>query len=81
MAITLLVHMTGEEAVLCETEQLPAPIDSSLIVTNMRKRDGKDVAFLEANVKSVILPLARINFIEVLQTGEQDEEIIGFARD
>lgn len=81
MAITLLVHMTGEEAVLCETDQLPDPGDSSLMVTNMRKRDGKDVTFLEANVQSVILPLARINFIEVLQTGEQDEEIIGFARD
>lgn len=33
------------------------------------------------NVKYVIFPLARINFIEVLQSGEQDEEIIGFARD
>lgn len=81
MAITILVHLTGEEAVLCETEQLPGPADSSLTVTNLRKRDGKDVNFLEANVASVILPLGRINFIEVLQSGEVDEEIIGFARD
>ena len=80
MAITILVHLTGEEAVLCETDQLPGPGDSSISVTNVRKRDGKDVNFLEVTVKSVIFPLARINFIEVLQTG-QDEEIIGFARD
>ncbi len=81
MAITILVHLVGEEAVLCETEQLPGVTDSSISVANVRKRDGKDVNFLEMNVKYVIFPLARINFIEVLQSGEQDEEIIGFARD
>lgn len=81
MAITILVHLIGEEAVLCETEQLPGVTDSSISVANVRKRDGKDVNFLEMNVKYVIFPLARINFIEVLQSGEQDEEIIGFARD
>lgn len=81
MAITILIHLVGEEAVLCETEQLPGVTDSSISVANVRKRDGKDVNFLEMNVKYVIFPLARINFIEVLQSGEQDEEIIGFARD
>jgi hypothetical protein len=81
MAITIMVHLIGEEAVMCETNQLPGPADSSLLVTNLRKRDGKDVSFLELNVKSVLFPLARINFIEVLQSGEEDEEIIGFARD
>ena len=81
MAITILIHLTGEEAVMCETDQLPGPADTSFVATNLRKRDGKDVNFLEANVKSVIFPLNRINFIEVLQGAEQDEEIIGFARD
>lgn len=81
MAITILVHLVGEEAVMCETEQLPGVTDSNISVANVRKRDGKDVNFLEMNVKYVIFPLARINFIEVLQSGEQDEEIIGFARD
>lgn len=80
MAYTLLMHLVGEEAFLCEADQLPNPDDTTLVVSNLRRRDGKDVNFLDSSVKSVIFPLARINFIEVMQA-EEEEEIVGFARD
>ncbi len=81
MATTVLIHLTGEEAILCDAEQLPEPSDSTITVTNVRKRDGKDVNFLEPNVKSVIFPMTRINFIEILQGEESDEKILSFVRE
>ena len=76
----VLVHISGEDPVMGEMENLPAPADLSVTVKNPRRRDGKDVHYLEANVTTVIWPMNRINFIEVLPTGEE-EDIIGFVRE
>lgn len=80
MAYTVLIHIQNEEAVVGEIEDLPSPTDTNISVQNPRKRDGKDLPFLQTEVTSVIWPWTRINFIEVLPSGE-DDEIIGFVRE
>lgn len=77
---TILVHIANEDPVVGETEKLPEATDTMVMVKNPRRRDGKDLFFLEANVSTVIWPLWRIVFIEVMPTGEE-EEIIGFVRE
>lgn len=77
---TVLIHIQNEDPVLCEMDELPSKGDLLLIVKNPRRKDGKDLMYLDANVTTVIWPVARINFIEVIPTGE-DEEIIGFVRE
>ena len=52
----------------------------SITVTNPRRKDGKDLPYLEGNVVTVVWPLHRINFIEMLPTRE-DEKLIGFVRE
>jgi hypothetical protein len=47
---------------------------------NPRKRDGKDVDYLQQNVNTIILPLHRVTFIEVM-TDEREEEIETFIRE
>ena len=47
---------------------------------NPRLRDGKDVRFLAPNVTTVILPLSRVNYIQVLPSGSE-ERVIGFVRE
>jgi hypothetical protein len=76
----VLVHISGEDPVMGEMESLPAPADLSITLKNPRRRDGKDVHYLEANVTTVIWPMSRVNFIEILPTGEE-EDIIGFVRE
>jgi len=49
-------------------------------VKNPRRKDGKDVPYLEPNVTVVVWPLTRISFIEIMSTGS-DEEIITFVRE
>jgi hypothetical protein len=80
MTYTIVLHVSGEESVVAETEELPAPDATMVTVKNPRRMDGKDLHYLDENVVTVIWPLSRINFIEILPTKEE-EEIIGFVRE
>ena len=77
---TILIHILNEDPVLGEVEQLPALGDNSILVRNPRRRDGKDLPNLQANVDRVIWPMLRVAFIEVMP-GEEEERIIGFVRE
>jgi hypothetical protein len=80
MSYTLVLHVSGEESVVAEAEELPGPEATSITVKNPRRMDGKDLHYLDENVVTVIWPMHRINFIEILPTKEE-EEIIGFVRE
>lgn len=72
--------MTNEDPVLGEIDEFPAASDNILILKNPRRRDGKDLPYLEPNVSTVLFPITRVSFIEILSGGE-DEEIISFVRE
>jgi len=80
MAYTVLIHIANEDPVVGEVDELPTPADQSLRVQNPRKRDGKDLHYLQNDVTTVIWPWSRISFVEVLPSGAEDE-IIGFVRE
>jgi hypothetical protein len=80
MSITVLIHVSNEDPVVGEIDELPSPTDNSITVNNPRRRDGKDLPYLEGNVVTVVWPLHRINFIEMLPTHEE-EKLIGFVRE
>lgn len=80
MPISVLLHISNEEAVVGEIEELPAPTDTSITLNNPRRRDDKELTYLAETVVSVIWPMHRINFIEVLPSREE-EELIGFVRE
>ena len=80
MPISVLLHISNEEAVVGEIEQLPTPSDTSVTLNNPRRRDDKELTYLAETVVSVIWPMHRINFIEILPSREE-EELIGFVRE
>lgn len=80
MAITVILHISNEDPVVGEIEELPTPSDTTISLSNPRKRDGKDLHFLDADVTTVIWPWERINFLEILPS-EEEEKIIGFVRE
>ena len=63
-----------------EAEELPSANATLIIVSNVRRMDGKDVHYVAENTTKVVWPLDRINFIEVMGE-EHEEEIIGFVRE
>lgn len=80
MSYTLLIHVQNSDPVLGEADELPNTSDTMVVVKNPRRMDGKDLHYLAENVLTVYWPIERINFIEVLSEGEE-EEIIGFVRE
>lgn len=80
MPYTIIIHPTGEEPIIGEVEELPKPADLSISINNPRKIDGKELHYLSESVLTVIWPIHRLNFIEVLPT-KAEEEIIGFVRE
>ena len=80
MSYTVLVHVSGEDAVLGEIEEMPSADSSIITVNNPRRKDEKDLPYLYETVTTVIWPMHRINFIEILPTRE-DEDLIGFVRE
>jgi hypothetical protein len=76
----VLVHINNEDPVLGEMDNLPGATDLLICIKNPRRRDGKDLHYLEANVNTVMWPVSRINFIEIIPSGEE-EDIITFVRE
>lgn len=80
MTITVILHISNEDPVVGEIEDMPTPADKVIIVSNPRKKDGKDIHYIDADVTTVIWPWDRISFLEILPS-EEEEKIIGFVRD
>jgi len=77
---TLILHIYNADPVVGEVEELPSPTDNLIKISNPRTRDGKDLPYLAENVMTVLWPLDKLHFIEVLSEKEE-EEIIGFVRE
>jgi hypothetical protein len=80
MPFTLLLHIANEEPTVVEVERLPSTNDTLLIGANPRRRDGKDLPNLAPNVMTVIWPIGRMTFIEVMPSSEE-EKVVGFVRE
>lgn len=78
--LSLIIHIINEDPVMGEVDALPLPTDNLIVIKNPRRKDGKDINYLEPNVNTVIWPLQKINYIEIIPTGEEDE-IISFVRE
>ena len=77
---SIIVHFLNEDPIVGDVDVLPAATDTLISLKNPRKKDGKDVPYLEPNVTIVVWPLSRISFIEIISAGA-DEEIISFVRE
>lgn len=80
MAINVILHLTGEEPILAEMDQEPQPGDAFIKVSNMRKRDGKDLAYLADGVESVVFPWHRVMFLELMRDEAAQDSVIDFYR-
>lgn len=80
MPQSIIVHIPNEEPIMAEVEELPGATDSVITLKNPRRRDGKDIIYLQPNVVSLIWPISQIVFIEVL-SGKDEEKIIGHVRE
>lgn len=78
--ISVVVHIANEDAIVCELDEVPGAAAQYIHLQNPRRRDGKDLHYLDEEVTSILVPWHRINFIQLLPSAEA-EEIIGFVRE
>ena len=77
MSKLVILHILNSEPILGEIDELPAPTDNIITVHNPRHIDGKDVEYIQDQVATVIWPLEKINFIEIMPGEDDDEDNIG----
>ena len=77
---TIVLHLSNEDPILGEVDAFPSSGDTTIMVKNPRRRDGKDVSYLDGSITNVIFPMHRVSFIEVVAT-EGEEEIITHVRE
>ena len=77
---TIILHLASEDAVVGEVEELPQKNDTMIYIKNPRRKDGKDLAYIDPNVTQVMWPLHKITLVEVLP-GAEEEQIISFVRE
>lgn len=80
MPHTVMIHLLNEDAVVGEVERVPEPDDQVLIVSNVRRRDGRDVSYVLPESSMVIFPWTRIHCVEILPS-EREEKIVSFIRE
>lgn len=71
MAYTLYIHLISDPPLLLDVDELPTITDSLVIGRNPRTRDGKDYGNVLPEVTTVMFPMARISFIEVMPTDDE----------
>lgn len=71
--ITVLVHVANADAFKVDLEDLPGPADTMIMGKNPRDKADKEANWLEDGVSTVIFPMWRITFIEVLPSEEEEE--------
>ena len=83
MAHSIIVHLVNEDPLLGETERLPEPGDISIALSDPRRRDGRRPHYLTQGITEIVLPMHRINFIEITPEEKEEgaEEEVVFYRD
>lgn len=78
---TVLVHVTNEDPFLAEVPELPGKSDTLIEFVNPRLRDGKALRYVTQGMSSLIFPLHRISFLEIMAGEEERAQLVEFFRE
>ncbi len=78
---TIVAHMSGEDPFLAEMVELPKPTDTTVEVFNARTREGKPLRYASPGMSSLIYPMHRVQFIEVMASEEERAQVVEFFRE
>jgi hypothetical protein len=81
MAKRVIVHLSGEDPIEAEIEDLPKAGETYIQITNPRRKDGRPLSYVTAGARSFLFPWSRISFIEVMVSEAEHREVIEFFRE
>jgi len=71
---TIQVHVEGRDPIKLDVEELPSMADVAIIGSNPRDRIEREVDWVDDGVNTIIIPLTRIVFIQVLPDEDAEED-------
>ena len=77
---SIIVHIMNEEPIVGEADPMPDGDSQFVTLSNPRRKDGKELHYLDEGVTKMLIPWHRVNFVQFLPSGDA-EEIIGFVRE
>ena len=60
-----VIHLTGEQPIVADLEQMPSTTDVGILCTNVRYVDGKKPNFIDHTLSTFLFPMAHVRFIEI----------------
>jgi hypothetical protein len=66
MTIPAIVHILGEDAILADLDSVPNPTHQFLMLRNVRKKDGKPLAYIADEAQVVLYAWHKITFLELM---------------
>lgn len=63
----IIIHLVGDQPMLCDVEAMPTPGDVSLVCTNLRQVDGRKPISTDFLDSWFVIPMAFVRFIEIPQ--------------
>ena len=76
----VMLHLTNDELILGEIDQLPDPSDQFMIIHDPRQPDGTTLVYLQEDVTAILIPWHQTKLVQLLP-GTGIEEVIGFVRE
>ena len=71
---SILVHISNSDPVKLDVEELPKTTDTCIIGRNPRERSDKEFTWVDEGVTMVIFPWWRVNYVQILPSGEDEPE-------
>jgi len=81
LSYSVILHLPNENPLLGEMDELPKAGDTNVALSNLRKRDGSRVDYLDSDAEHFIFPWHRIAFIEVMPSEAERAKVMKFFRE
>jgi hypothetical protein len=78
---TIIVHISNAEPVKLDVEELPKSTDTCIVGKNPRLRSEKEVDWVDEGVTTVVFPWHRVNYVQVMTSGEEELDFPLLYRD
>ena len=66
-SIKVIIYLENEEPFTADLDSLPPANATYMLVSNPQTREGRQVAWISRGTKSLLFPMSRIVFIEVIR--------------
>ncbi|MBX3029315.1 MAG: hypothetical protein KF809_04090 [Chloroflexi bacterium] len=61
----VVLHLSGEQPLLCDLREMPDPSDGGIMCTNLRTIDGKKPIYIDHTDSWFLFPFHLIRFVEL----------------